>query len=378
MCSALIAVTSPCVTLLWSHESLMWLAATVCAIALYVNERRSTGALLLGFATLLRPEALIVALILAIVEMRRTSIKQAFPFLALEFAPYALWALYAIPHFGTLVSQSLVAKHAQARHAGIPYLRGLFSLNKYLYVRTLGGAGLLVLPAAAVLAAVELSARRAWCSPFKWVALWLGAQTLLYVAARTHYFVWFGLQVPVAIAFVAALPWLSGATSTKKAMVRLQAPARVIALLLVILNVGSACALAAGPKFKYEVSTGYLVMPRVKDNAYYYLALWLRKNTTPEQSIAYPEIGQLRYYSGRRIVDDIGLATAGVAEQLFVGNSMWAFERYKPDVYVDLPEGDWLSFFAPLEHAWFRRAYRFSTRLRYPGVRHRDTFDVWT
>jgi hypothetical protein len=373
--SALIAVTSPCVTLLWSHESLMWLAAATCAVALYLSGRRTAGALLLGLATLLRPEALIAAAILAAIEVRRSGIRQALPFIALELAPYLIWSTYAVLHFGTILSQSLVAKHAQMRYSGYPYLRGLVHVNEFLYLRALGRPGSLVLPTAVVLAIVGFGALRAWRAPFAWVAAWLAAQTLLYVTARTHYFVWFGLQVPVAIAFVAALPWLKG-SSCSGTMRRWQALARVIACLLVGLNVASACALATGSNLKYEVNTGLLVMPHVEDNAYYRLASWLRKNTTIEQSIAYPEIGQLRYYSGRRIVDDVGLATAGVAEQLRLGNGMWAFERYKPTVYIDVPD-HWHEFVAPLEHAWFRQAYRFSARLWYPGTYRYETYDIY-
>ena len=91
-------------------------------------ERRfAAGGLALGFSALARPEAVFVAPFLLGWIFRAAGRRDTLRFALLAALPFALWAAYALPAFGTVFSQSIAAKHAQLLYGGVPYLSGLIA-----------------------------------------------------------------------------------------------------------------------------------------------------------------------------------------------------------------------------------------------------------
>ena len=365
-CGIAVMLGSPTFVLLWSHETLLWAAFTVWALVAIQREQHARSGALLAFALLCRPETAIAVGVLALWSWRRAGLAAAARLCAFTLAPYALWLWYSWAAFGSLVSQSALAKHAQLLLEGYPYLAGLLVSPGHTYLILLGHAGELAFPLA--LACIALAARaRLWRASYTWFWLWVAATTVAYTLARMHFFAWYGLQVPAAIAFAAAIPWAKGGGSTPKPMLFL---ARGFSALLVALHLAAFGAMVFTPQVRYNIDDDF-VMARYENNAYQRLGAWLQTHSRPQDAVAYSEIGQLRYYSQRRIVSTDGLATPGVARHMLALDGLWTFERYRPEIVVDEPES-WISTLDVREADWFYRAYAPSERLFFPDPYKRD------
>ncbi len=367
-CAGFVLVTSPFVVLLWSHETLLWLALTLAATELTLERRFSAGAFVLGLAALTRPEAVFVAPFLLGWTWRAAGSRAALRYALVAAVPFALWAAYALPAFGTIFSQSIAAKRAQLLYGGVPYLSGLVAHYVYLYANATS-KGI----AAALLFSLALALGAALAGPrTRSIALALGAWFVLlsafYIAAQVHFFVWFGVQAAVLTAFAAGGPWAAGTGP----LARL---GKAGALVIVAVNALFVASLWRDASLKYSID-GMLVLPHVQQNNYYRLARYVRERTAPGDTIAYPEIGQLRYYGERSIVDFDGLATPGVARAMQRGDTIWAFERYRPAVFIDADE-HWANIVDPPEYDWFERAYARGETLVLPPEPGKDRFTFY-
>jgi hypothetical protein len=408
-CAAFVLVTSPMVVLLWSHETLVWLALTLAALELTLLRRLPAGALALGLSALARPEALFVAPFLLALVQRDRGRRATLRYALVAALPFALWAAYALPTFGTVFSESIAAKRAQLLYGGVPYLSGLWTHYLYLYAGAVsnGVAGVLLFALPFALWAAFLA--RATRGPALALALWFSLLSAFYIAVQVHFFVWFGVQAAVLTAFAAGAPWarssLRSAKSTGSSVSArssggggestsggsetpssLASPAaKKPSPILVLGRLGALCIVGVNLLFlgslyrsadlKYSID-GMLVLPHVGDNNYFRLARYTGARTAPGDSIAYPEIGQLRYYSDRTIVDFDGLATPGVAAHMQRGDTIWAFERYRPTVFIDA-ELHWANIVDPPEYDWFARAYAQRETVNFPPEPGKDRFTFY-
>jgi hypothetical protein len=361
-CAAtLVVLGSPTVLLLWSHESFLWIAFVLWAVVAAQRRRFALGALALAAAALCRPESVLAVVALVPFVSRTAGLRRALAFATVALTPLAVWTLYAYSTFGSTVSQSAKAKHAQLLIQGYPYLRGLIVSPAHTYAVLAGPLALLAFAFALGLYALALRgiARDAgWRLPILWAML----TTLAYVAAQMHFFAWYGLQVPALIALAAALPSLVAPSAKRLAY--------VLCIGLVAIHATTFARMVFVPDSHYNIDDDF-VMPHLGDNAYEHLGRWLATHVAPGASVAYAEIGQLRYYSGRTIVDTIGLASAGVADHLLDHDWLWVYERYRPDIVVDEPNG-WFSTTDPREAEWFARAYRPTEHLQFRDPAHTD------
>ncbi len=366
-CAAFVLVTSPLVVLLWSHESLVWLALTLAAVELTL-QRRVSGPVLLGLSALARPEALFVAPFLLYRVYRTAGRRATVRYALLAALPFALWAAYALPTFGTVFSQSIAAKRAQMLYGGVPYLTGLVGHYVYLYANATSKAAAAVLLFSLALALLAAARAPATRSATLALAVWFCLLSAFYIVAQVHFFDWFGIQAAVFTAFVAGAAW-AGPPSV---LARL---GRLAALCIVAVNALFLVSLTRDPALKYSLD-GMLVLPHVEQNNYYRLAVYTREHSKPHDSIAYPEIGQLRYYGDRAIVDFDGLASPGVARAMQRGDTIWAFERYRPTIFIDA-ERHWANIVDPPEYDWFARAYARGETLVLPPEPGKDHFTFY-
>lgn len=116
-------------------------------------------------------------------------------------------------------------------------------------------------------------------------------------------------------------------------------------------------------------------MPELHSNAYRRIGEWFAEHSTPGDRIAYPEFGQMRYYSYRDMVDYLGLVSTGATAQLADGDAIWTFKKYRPEWVVEEPT--WHVFVNPLEYDWFRAAYRYESRQTFAGDPTRDDFTIY-
>jgi len=75
-------------------------------------------------------------------------------------------------------------------------------------------------------------------------------------------------------------------------------------------------------------------VPDAKSSQYHEIALWLSKNTKPEDSVAHFEIGYLGYFSSNRIIDLAGLIDKEIPQHIAGIDFQWGFWRAAPQYLV--------------------------------------------
>jgi hypothetical protein len=370
--AAAILVSSPFTLLLWSHETLLYMAASILGLYYFASGRSTIAAIALGLATLFRGEALLFLPILWIAESYLHGGRTAVRFALTSLAPYAIWAVFATLYFGTFLSETIASKQAQLQYPTIsPYLHGLSNFAERMYAFT---------PTVVWYPALEMLVLICWfvataCGfirpVYRWTMAWIAATTLLYVAIGLPFYFWFCVQIGVLLSATAAVMWPARATTRFRTLAPL---GRAAALLLVALNLTF---LAVQVKHPERKTTYYdwVIMPSLQGNAYESLGLWFARHADKDDTIAYNEFGQIHYYSEKHIVDYLGIATPGAAAHLKDGNPIWTFKTYRATWYVHSPT--WNYFVDPLEYDWFRSAYGRVADLRYPGDPNRNRLTIY-
>lgn len=366
-------VTSPFILLLWSHESLLAAAALTISMLFYSYGRASGAALWLGAASLLRAETLVALPFLTIARARSNGMRSAVLFALASMAPFLIWTIFATIHFGTATSTTVASKRAQFLYYDItPYLYGSFD---FLW-RILASDGSPLLPALLMLATsaswVLIAAARIHRPVSIALVLWCLATTCVYVVLELPFYFWFGLQWAVIAGYAAAVafpnvPMRPHTTAVPRTL-------KAAAIVIAVANVQFLASQLALPALK-TTYYDWVIMPDIRGNAYRSLGDWIARNTPTGASFTYPEFGQVHYYSGHPLVDYLGIATPGAAEELRTGNAIWTFERYHPAYYID--DRTWWYFSNPTEFDWFREAYSPAAHLHFSGDIHRNDFTIY-
>ena len=362
--AAFVLVTSPNIIALWSHETIIATAFALIGIYLHQRHKNVFASFVLGIGALVRPEVLFCVAFLSLflfVDGRR---KQAMWFALIGCIPYILWAIPALMYFGSITSSSIAAKHAQSLYVGVGYIGGLVLATR-LYYGDLSGwpaLGFLMMTVAFPMGMGMLCMRNMLQLSGR-MMLWCAFLTIFYIVMQVYYFAWFAMQVPILASMIAVAPWIKNWTLDRFELISMKSLSIVVLGVHAILFIR----LAAVPSQKFQIQTYQgIVEPKLYDNNYYRLALYLRDHTSPHDSIAYSEIGILRYFSERTIIDNMGLATPGVATHLLAQDGVWYMKAYHPSVYVDLVDDLFIGGVAsPLEYDWFARAYVLDDKIHF-------------
>jgi hypothetical protein len=169
--------------------------------------------------------------------------------------------------------------------------------------------------------------------------MWLGLYVLAYTVLRifwAHHWYYFPIFVGSAVLFavgavegVERLSVRVGTDAKRKSRARgLALGVLGCALFLNVLEIFD---------FRSTLSTEFYVGGR--DELYQRAAKWLRANTSPEASVALAEPGTVAYYSDRRMVDMMGLVTAGIGEHMKAKDARradigWTTSAFDPDVVL--------------------------------------------
>jgi len=379
LAATIVLLGSPYTLLLWSHESYLCLAMLLVGLLLVEDGRHAGGAVVIGLAALLRPEAVLVVPFVAGRVWNRESWRHAVRTAALGISPLLVWTLVAFVHFGSFASQSIVAERAELAYNPVaPYLYGLFALPSQ--VLSLGYFQVIPNALYDAIALAWLGALAAGSLRTIHVVVVLGATAVIaeYVVLAVPFFIWFAMPVGVMLALTAALAWPIEPAADQARFAAWRSAADAIAKIGSV-GIAAICLLfmlvSTGQIYRLLSYSRTLVMPLVDVSVYHQLGDWLAAHTKPTDTVAYPEIGQIRYYSGRSIVDFEGLVNRGVPAHVAVGDTIWAFKEYQPTVYVD--QQAWYDFVDPTEFDWFDRAYRRTDRvpiLMYPTLYNFDIY----
>lgn len=352
--AAVIGTFSPFILLLWSHETLLYIATLMIAANLYARRYVNAASFLLGCATLFRGEGMLLLPFLWICEMRRGGTRAFARCTVLSSLPYTIWAITATLYFGGFLSETIAAKQTQIAYGNPDYLSGLLIFLSYTYKLT----NTTLWPLAAIAASVICCLMAVIASRLPLVIFfWAILTTLLYILLRLPFYFWFAGQFPIAIAAACAVVW-SHPPGIPSSVISV---GRGAAIVVAGLNISFLLMQIADADARNHYPG--VVMPQVQNNEYKYLGMWFARQARPGETISYAEIGQLRYYSEHDVVDFLGLATPDAAAHLNNNDAIWTFKRYKPTWYAD---AKFHVYVDPLQYDWFRSAYRRIAVMHFP------------
>lgn len=340
---ALLLSLSPFLVMAFSMESYLYVALILASVDAYAAGRLQLAGVLAGVTALVRGDAALLAACMLgydVLAQRRLRRRLIIPAVAIP----AGWYLFALLYYGSPFPATLSAKTAQGEinWLGHRFLDGLYD---YLREWTELGEHLVfyLFPALWLVGLGRaLRVERPW--------LILVGRDILYVTAFA------GLAVPAAEWYYA--PLMPGAALLVGRGI--QAIAGVVAGAARPKYRGMAATAAAGVGLVVLLAAIFPISAEIvgqhpdwKARIYPPAARWIAQNTSPSANLATIDIGHLGYWSGRQIIDIVGLAQPDVAAHIAGGDFGYAIRHYRPDMvlisYLWLPEVQ--------QTGWFKEAY---------------------
>ncbi len=357
---ALLLALAPLLIIAFSMESYLYVTLILASLNAYAARRWQLAGLLVGLTALVRGDAVLLAACMLTYDTlayRRLRWSLILPAMAIP----AAWYLFAMLYYGSPFPATLKAKAAQGAFnwLGKRFADGL-GLYWAEWVEEQNRLTLYLFPVLMALGLVMAIRReRVW--------LILVARDVLYVT------VFVALAVPAADWYYAplmpgiALLTARGVQAVADGVVRLAGPNR---LAQIVANGTAAILLTVLAATLYPISAGIISHnPDWKAQIYPDTARWIAANTSPSANLATIDIGHLGYWSGRPIVDIVGLAQPDVAPHIAEGDFGYAIRHYQPALvllgYVWLPEvqaADWF------KAGYVPRYYFFSKAMDAPLV----------
>ncbi|GAB4498181.1 MAG: hypothetical protein OHK0052_11100 [Anaerolineales bacterium] len=325
----------------FGSETPLYLALALAAMFAYSQRAWSLTALLSALATLARPDAVLVPLVLGahFVWAEVWRVKTPIPWrAALLFAAVLLaWALPAWWYYGSPLPVTLAAKQAQGLMSisqtflpGFGRVVGWYTRYPYTLMAALAVVGVLW----------SLYRRSAWLLLLGWSAVYFAAYTILGVSA---YFWYYAPLVPgfVAAAALGIQAGVEMATHPKAARL-FGGGAAPLSPRWLPWGFGLALWVALLP-----FAARHLWAAHLQNDArllvYRAAGEWLNANTPQDAAVGMLEVGIVGYYAQRPVVDFAGLIQPAVARQIqpdwtYETSALWALETYRPP-FVLLHDG---------------------------------------
>jgi hypothetical protein len=355
LAGALFLSLAPLLVMAFSMESYLYVALILATLLAYLTGRLRLAAILIGLTGLVRGDgAMVGACVLGydLLARRRLAWRLIIPAIGIP----ALWYIFATAYYGDPFPATLGAKVAQGEFnwlgqgfwAGFvdywdQWLNGQ-QLTSFYLVAVLWLAGL----------GVALRAERPWLILLARDGLYIAAFVGLGVPAAQWYYA--PLMPGVALLAGRGVQLLAdslvraGETVSRRYRGRaLPGPARSL-----LGGLALAGAIAILLTSFYPASRRLIEQnPDWKARIYPETGRWLAENTNAPANFATIDIGHLGYWSGRPIVDIVGLAQPDVAANIARGDFGYAIRHYRPDMV--LIGFSWLPEIQ--SQAWFQADY---------------------
>ncbi len=333
---ALLLTMAPLLVISFSMETYLYVTLILASMVAYVTQRYWLAGVLVGLTGLVRGDAALLAasmLTYDLLAYRGFRWRLIIPALVIP----AGWYLFAVIYFGSPFPATLNAKVAQGEFnwLGAHFLDGLAlyadrwirleNLDTFRFIPFLVGLGLL----------------RAIWSERPWLIL--VARDLLQVAAFA------ALSIPAAEWYYAALmPGMAllsargiqiiaeGLMAGVYFLVRRSKRPYAMAEFKGTLTGILAAVLAFALLRDVYLATAEIVAhnPDWKTAVYPDTARWIAENTNTSANFATIDIGHLGYWSGRHVIDIVGLAQTDVAPYIAQGDFGYAIRHYQPDMVL--------------------------------------------
>lgn len=346
-------------------ETPLYLALCLGAIAAYARGKYSWVSVLIGMATLARPDAILVAAVLSVhflIKIRRPIPWDA---IALFLAPLMIWALFSWGYFGSVLPVTLTAK----QHQGSMAISTKFFSGLLLMVKGYGkswpyyGVG-----AFALIGVIFGVFRRSkWLLIVFWTGLYLLAYTLLGVSKYFWYYAPLvpGLIVSLGLGFEAL--WLGFETLQRKGILRSSAVFWIGSFSLFTLFYGTIGFDAW--KTSYNNDSRFQIYKSVGQ--------WLHDSLGSGDTIGTLEVGIIGYYSRLPIIDFAGLIQPAVADKMkansdYQETAFWAIDAYHPKYVVAIEQG-----FPQLEEDYLSKKCRIVKKFQGTEYQFRSNMEIY-
>jgi len=355
---ALLLTFAPLLVIAFSMESYLYVALILASMDAYAARRYRLAGVLVGLTALVRGDAVLMGasmLIYDTLARRRLYWRLIIPAVGIP----AVWYLFATLYYGSPFPATLQAKTAQGEFdwLGQHFLSGFAN---YWHTWLTDYSRLFYLfPILIILGVAQaLWSERLWLILIMRDALYITAFYLLGVTFAE----WYYAPLMPGLALLAARGVQFVADEIAKLATRIikrgnlpqglsiGAAAVLILTLLATLYPVTADIIAGHPNWKAQV--------------YPPAARWLAKNTNASANLATIDIGHLGYWSGRQMIDIVGLAQPDVAAHIAEGDFGYAIQHYQPDMV--LIGATWLP--EVQAKGWFQAGYTARQILNLDGL----------
>jgi len=329
---ALLLAFSPFLIMAFSMESYLYAALILATMEGYAMARLRLAGTFAGLTAMVRGDGVLLGASLLIYDLiahRRLRWRLIIPAVSIP----AAWYLFALLYYGSPFPATLGAKVAQGQFnwLGQRFLDGLLSYWN-IWTQEQGHTTLYLVPTLIVLGLIPvIRSERRWLILIGRDALYLTAFVALGVPAAEWYYAplmpGVALMTARGIQFIAegivyfVTKLISGRWSVVSGRVlQITVAAALIIILLTAI---------------YPISTGIIQQnPNWKAKIYPDTARWIAANTNQSANFATIDIGHLGYWSGRHIIDIVGLAQPDVSPHIAAGDFGYAIRHYQPDMVV--------------------------------------------
>jgi hypothetical protein len=354
-------VTNPMIWITFAGEMPVQMALILWAFVAYRADRRMACSALLAVATLTRPDGVLAAGVIFgydLVVHRRLLWREWLLF-AVILAPFSvlMWIYYGSP-----IPNTMGAKLAQ-RDSGLwpqSFGQGLRSWFRVFILTTAKGPRVeffSIVPgtwsfwATVGVPAVLLTRRfRGWWLPLAWTGLFVLGYRTLKVPFYHHY----AATAVVGLSIVTGCGVALVLRLAQRAIDRFRTGRAS--------DLGGPVLASAGAALVLLAMYPHLAMLHETTKRAPLLVLyeevgrWLEKETPPDSSIGYFEIGYVGYYSRRHMDDGLGLVDPAVPPHVAARDFSWAYRQYRPTYMIERrPSANTNGF---LDEDWFKRDYR--------------------
>jgi hypothetical protein len=334
---ALLLMFSPLLIMAFSMESYLYVTLILASVEAYTVARYRLAGVLVGLTAVVRGDGVLLGASMLIYDVLARRRLLHWRLIIPAVAIPAAWYLFAVFYYGSPFPATLDAKVAQGAFnwLGIRFLDGLLSYWES-WTREQGYTVLYLIPLLIGVGLIPVIRReRPW--------LIMIGRDLLYVLAFV------GLGVPTAEWYYA--PLMPGVAMLTARGIQFIAEGGAHLVLAGVGVLSSSRQPVLRNLISYGVATGLLLIllfaaiypitstiiqqnPDWKAQVYPDTAHWIDENTNASANFATIDIGHLGYWSGRQIIDIVGLAQPDVAPQIAQGDFGYAIRHYQPDMVV--------------------------------------------
>ena len=358
--AALLLVLMPLLVNAFSMESYLYVALILASMDAYLSGRLGLAGILVGLTALVRGDGVLLGAAMLSYDAlvwRRLRLRLIVPAMLIP----ASWYLFATLYYGSPFPATLAAKTAQGdfNWLGERFLSGfgeywedwvqLYSRLFYLFP---------VLVGVGVIRAVWTDRR--WLVLIARDALYIG----VFVGLGVTFAEWYYAPLMPGVALLTARGVQFVANLAVDLIFR---RVTFISVRLTRMNSGLLSIVIAAVLITVLLATIYPVTadiiranPNWKAQIYPQAGRWLAKNTNTSANLATIDIGHLGYWSGRQIIDIVGLAQPDVAPHIAQGDFGYAIRQYQPDMI--LVGSSWLPEVQSQD--WFQDGYALRHVLR--------------